>query len=96
MTPMSVDKQALAAKILELHPDIDAYGLDLTVAFDRDKNAWYVRLDSGDNAMATFVETRDAEECLKGTSCLYLGFQLGRFVDTYCKDPDACSPIPCH
>ncbi len=93
---MTVDKQALADKIRELHPDIDTYALDLTVAFDRDKDAWYIRLAKGDNAMATHVERGDAEDCLAGTTCLYLGMQLGRFVDTHCKNPDACTLIPCH
>lgn len=93
---MTVDKQALMDKIRELHPDIDTYSLDLTVAFDREKNAWYVRLTKGDNAMATHVEAKDAQDCLEGNTCLYLGMQIGRFVKNYCQDPDGCTLVQCH
>ena len=93
---MTVDKQALARKIRELHPDIDAYSLELTVAFDKDKDAWYVRLSKDDNSMATHVENKDAAQCLEGTQCLYLGMQIGRFVKNYCQDPDGCTLHQCH
>lgn len=93
---MTVDKQALKDKIREIHPDIDKYGLQLAVTFDRDKDAWYVNVSKGDNTMATYVENSDAEKCLDGVECVHLGMQIGRFIKNYCQTPEGCTTPQCH
>jgi hypothetical protein len=43
-----------------------------------------------DNELSTHIDKQDAEDCLKGKECVYLGTQIGRFVQNYCLRGDTC------
>ena len=45
------------------------------------KNAWIVHLAKGQNELITHVEPQDAEDCLTGKECVYLGHQIGQFIN---------------
>jgi len=80
---MSVDPKALEAKLREMYPDIDKHGFDLGLQFDEGKNAWIVHLSKGDHELSTHLEKADAEKCLEGVQCVYLGVQIGQFVKNF-------------
>lgn len=80
---MQVDPKALESKIREMHPEIIKHDLSLSLSFDKDKDAWIVKLDKGEHKLTTHLERKDAEACLEGIQCVYLGIQIGQFVKNF-------------
>ncbi len=82
---MSVDPKVLEQKLKEMYPEIDEHRLALSLCFDPDKDAWIVVLNKGSHELKTHLERKDAEACLEGTQCVYLGVQIGQFVQNFEK-----------
>ncbi|MCK8602262.1 hypothetical protein [Desulfoferrobacter suflitae] len=80
---MSVDPKALESKLREMYPDIDKYKFDLALNFNEQKDAWIVELKHGKHELTTHLERKDAEACLDGVQCVYLGVQIGQFVKNF-------------
>jgi hypothetical protein len=80
---MSVDPKALATIIREMYPDIISHGISLSLSFDKSTDAWIVRLNKGKHELTTHLERKDAEGCLDGIQCIYLGVQIGQFVKNF-------------
>jgi hypothetical protein len=80
---MSVDIKALQAKLKEIYPEIDRHKLTLETCFDDKKDAWIVQLSKGSHELRTHLEKKDAEECIDGIECVYLGVQIGQFVKNF-------------
>jgi len=88
---MSVDPKALEGVIKQLYPEIDQHGIAMSSHWDEVTKAWMVRLSKGENTLETHIEPQDAEDCLKGTKCVYLSTQVSRFVEAYClRDAKSC------
>jgi hypothetical protein len=80
---MSVDIKALDLKLKEMYPDIEKYQFDLALCFDDAKDAWIVQLKKGEHELTTHLERADAEKCIEGIQCVYLGVQIGQFVKNF-------------
>jgi hypothetical protein len=80
---MNVDVKVLEAKLREMYPEIDQHDLGLSLQFDDRKNAWIVRFHKDQHELTTHLEKKDAEECLEGIKCVYLGVQVGQFVKNF-------------
>lgn len=80
---MSVDKKDLEAKLYEMYPEIKDHGLDLSLDFDKGKDAWIVGLKKGSHSLNTHLENKDAEDCLNGVKCVYLGVQIAQFIKNF-------------
>lgn len=80
---MSVDPNALKSKLREMYPEIEKHNLNLGLSFDDSKDAWIVELSKGEHELTTHLEGKDAEECLDGIECVYLGVQIGQFVKNF-------------
>ncbi|GLI33905.1 hypothetical protein [Desulforhabdus amnigena] len=80
---MSVDKKTLDGKLREMYSEIDKHGLDLSLDFDDRKDAWIVKLSKGRHELTTHLEKKDAEDCLDGIECVYLGVQIGQFIKNF-------------
>jgi len=80
---MVFKKKALARKLLEMYPEISKYGLDLDLSLDDSRGVWVVTLSKGEHRLSTFLEIKDAEACLQGDRCVYLGLQIGEFVNNF-------------
>ena len=80
---MVFKKKSLAGKLLEMYPEIRKHGLQLDLELDDSKGVWVVTLSKGEHRLSTFLEIRDAEACLKGDRCVYLGLQIGEFVNNF-------------
>jgi hypothetical protein len=80
---MSVDPKDLEAKLKEIHPEIEQHNLNVYLSFDNEKDAWIVKLSKGDHELTTHLEKKDAEDCLKGIECVYLGVQIGQFIKNF-------------
>ncbi|MHC1728306.1 MAG: hypothetical protein AB9866_20270 [Syntrophobacteraceae bacterium] len=80
---MSVDPKALDLKLREMYPEIVKHNLTLALNFDRDKDAWIVKLAKGKHELSTHLERKDAEACFDGVQCLYLGVQISQFLENF-------------
>ncbi len=80
---MSVDQNTLTAKLKEMYPEISQHALDLNLNFDKGKDAWIVKLAKGQHELTTHLERKDAEDCLEGIKCIYLGVQIAQFIKNF-------------
>ena len=80
---MNVNSNVLESKLREMYPEIKKHDLALSTRFDTDKDAWIVQLSKGKHELTTHLEKKDAEACLDGVQCIYLGVQIGQFVKNF-------------
>jgi hypothetical protein len=80
---MSVTAKTLDTKLREMYVDIDKYDFDMVLNFDENKDAWIVKLTHGKHELTTHLDRKDAEACIEGTHCVYLGVQIGQFVKNF-------------
>ncbi len=80
---MGYTQVALEEKILEMYPDVARYGLSLGLRFDDDKNAWIVKLKKEGKELTTHLEKKDADDCMNNIKCVYLGVQIGQFIENF-------------
>jgi hypothetical protein len=80
---MIIDPKVLTSKLSEMYPEIRKHALDMSVSFDDKKDAWIVQLSKGKHELTTHLERKDAEACLDGVQCIYLGVQIGQFVKNF-------------
>lgn len=74
---------ALKDKILEMYPEIQRYGITVNLTFDEQKNAYIVQFKKGGHELTTHLEKKDADECMNGIKCVYLGIQIGQFIKNF-------------
>lgn len=80
---MSFSPAAVRDKIAEMYPEIDANKLILSVEFDAAKDAYVVKLQKDHQKLTTYLEKKDAEDCLRNIKCVYLGAQIGQFIKNF-------------
>ena len=78
-----MSKEALAAKLKEMYPEIIQHNLDLELEFNKNKDYWVIKLAKGDHRLHTLLDQKDAQACIDGTQCVYLGVQIGQFVKNF-------------
>ena len=81
-------KDELGTRLREMYPEIDRYDLDMELEFSHEKDAWVITLRKGKHELATHLEKKDADECLEGVKCVYLGVQVGQFVKNFEADEE--------
>jgi hypothetical protein len=80
---MGYTQVALEEKLLQMYPEIQEQGIAMSLSFNEDKNAWIVRLEKDGQELTTHLEKKDADECMDGFKCVYLGVQVGQFVKNF-------------
>lgn len=74
---------ALKEKILEMYPEIEKNGISVGLTFDEQKNAYIVDFKKENQELTTHLEKKDADECMNGIKCVYLGVQIGQFIKNF-------------
>jgi hypothetical protein len=80
---MAYTTVALQDKIMEMYPEIGEHHLLPAVEFDAEKNAYLITVKRGKEALTTRLEKKDADECMNGLTCVYLGVQIGQFIRNF-------------
>lgn len=78
---------ALKDKILEMYPDIKKNGISLSVSFSKEKNAYILKLKKKDQELITYLDKKDADDCMNNVKCVYLGVQVGQFIKNFQERP---------
>lgn len=79
------NKDELCAKIKDIYPDIGECGIDVSVDYDNEKNAYIVDLKKDQHELTTHLEPEDAETCMNGKQCIGLGLQIAQLKDNVTK-----------
>ncbi len=74
---------ALQDKIMEMYPEIGNEGLSVSITFSEEKNAYVVTFKRGKEELSTHLEKHDADECMNGIKCVYLGVQIAQFIKNF-------------
>lgn len=80
---MSYTLEDLKAKVLEFYPEITRHQVETDITFDAEKNAYVIKLRKGEHALTTFLDKPDADACLEGRKCVYLGLHIAEFVKNF-------------
>lgn len=80
---MTYSLEALKDKIAEMYPEIGTNKLSVSVEFSEKKNAYIVTFRRGNAELATHLEKHDADECMNGVKCVYLGVQVAQFIKNF-------------
>ncbi len=73
----------LKAKITEMYPEIGQQNLSMSLDFSELKNAYILTFKRGVDELTTHLEKQDADECMKGIKCVYLGVQVAQFIKNF-------------
>lgn len=74
---------ALENKIMEMYPEIRKHGVSVNLVFNEEKNAYIVKFKKGKHELTTHLEKKDADDCIDGIKCVYLGVQIGQFIKNF-------------
>ncbi len=73
----------LKSKILEMYPEINQHQVAVDMNFDERKNAYLLTFTRGKDLLSTHLEKNDADECMDGIKCVYLGVQVAQFIKNF-------------
>ncbi len=68
------------AKIREFHPEIDQNNIDLIVSWDEAGKRYALKLSKSGAAVGSYLDQKDADECLGGKKCLNLAVQVTQLI----------------
>lgn len=71
---------ALEDKLMEMYPEISASGIHLKLAMDEERDAWVVNFEKGGHTRYAFLDKKDADACMDGTQCIYLGVLVEQYI----------------
>ena len=74
---------ALKEKIMEMYPEIEKHDISVGLEFSEEKNAYIVEFKKGDKKLITPIEKKEADECMDGIKCVYLGVYIWEFIKTF-------------
>ena len=77
---MGTTKADLETKLIEMYPEITKFGLSLALDFDEGKNAWLVTFEKGRHRRHAYLDKSDADACMEGDVCLYLGVLIAQYI----------------
>jgi hypothetical protein len=80
---MAYSNADLTDKILEMYPEIRKHNVEVDMTFENTKNAYLLTFRRGKDVLATHLEKHDADECMNGIKCVYLGVQVAQFITNF-------------
>lgn len=79
---MGYTQVGLEDKLLEMYPELMKNHIALELSFDEDRDAWVIRFVKGKHSRFAFLARKDADDCMDGLKCFY----LGTLIEQYVKD----------
>ena len=87
---MHVTASLLEAKIREIYPELEEYDVAISIYFDEKTDAWVVTFSKNGHSLDTHLDKDDVQACVEGKKCVYMGVQIGRFIENYCLRDGVC------
>ena len=73
----------LGEKIHEMYPEMAKHAVKVNLDFDESKNAYIVKFKKDSHELTTYLEKKDAEDCMNNIKCVYLDSQIRQFVKNF-------------
>jgi hypothetical protein len=70
----------VAEKIREFHPEIIQHNIDLKVTYDEAGNRYVIELSKSGEAVGSYLDEKDADDCLAGKKCVNLAVQVTQLI----------------
>ena len=70
----------VAEKIREFHPEIARNNVDLSVTWDETGKRYALKLSKAGKAVGSYLDKKDADECLAGKKCVNLAVQVTQLL----------------
>ncbi len=80
---MTYFEEELKKTITAMYPEISDHKLDVGVEFDYPKNAYLITFKRGEDVLTTRIDRKDANDCMRGIQCIYLGVQIAQFIRNF-------------
>ena len=80
---MQYSNVTLKNKIMEMYPEIRAHHVAVELDFYDSNNAYLLTFKRGTAALSTHIEKNDADDCMNGIKCVYLGVQVAQFIGNF-------------
>ena len=80
---MNYTNVALEDKILEMYPEIREHHISMGLKYDEQKNTYIITFKRGTEELTTHLEKKDADDCMNGIKCVYLGVQVEQFIKNF-------------
>ncbi len=80
---MTYTNADLKNTIVEMYPEIGEHNVAVDMIFDEGKNAYLFTFTRGIDILTTHLEKHDADECMDGIKCVYLGVQVAQFIKNF-------------
>ena len=80
---MPYTKVALEDKILGMYPEILKHGINVSLDFSDEESSWIIKFKKDTHELTTHLKKQDADECMDGVKCVYLGVQVGEFIKNF-------------
>ncbi len=80
---MDYTNVALKDRIVEMYPEIEKYGITVSLDFNRALKTYDVKFTKESHELITHLEKKDADECMDGIKCIHLGVQVGEFIKNF-------------
>jgi hypothetical protein len=66
-----------------MYPNISKYGPDVSLEFLESVNAYAIKLKKDEHELKTFLDKKDADECMNNIKSVYLGLHIAEFVKDF-------------
>lgn len=80
---MAYANNDLKNMIFKMYPEIGEHKVTVDIAFDEGMNAYLFTFTRGKDVLTTHLEKHDADECMAGIKCVYLGVQIAQFIRNF-------------
>jgi len=80
---MGYTNVGLKDKIMEMYPEVAEHGISLSLDYSEEKHAYIVKFKKGPHELTTHLDKKDADACMDGYRCVYLGVQIGEFFKNF-------------
>ena len=80
---MGYSLDELKAKLVDFYPEIEKHQLETSMTFDKEKNAYVIKIQKGEHDLTTFLDKPDADSCMEGNKCVYLGLHIAEFIKNF-------------
>ncbi|MHB0866059.1 MAG: hypothetical protein ACYC6B_02005 [Thermoleophilia bacterium] len=77
---MGYTQVELEDKLLQMYPEILGNKLNISVTFDDTRNSWVIHLDKSGHSRYAFLDKKDADACMDGLQCIYLGTLISQYI----------------
>lgn len=80
---MGYTNVALKNRISEMYPDVSEYGITFRLDYSDEKDAYVLNFEKNSHRLTTFLDKKDADECMDGHKCIHLGVKIGEFMKNF-------------